>query len=187
MPTTVAGFLLLAGLMLFILSLLYGAVEYKDIKLPSLKPGGRLTVRVLGICFMLGSVVLYIYQPNLPMAPATSKTDFKPLAGNWLVMLDQGEFEQAWHGLTESAQDSLNSRDQFAEVVNQTRKGLGPVIQRDIETVSSVEDGILLAFESRTAQGLVIERILLKQAPNNEWKIAGYSIDHVSAGTTTNN
>ncbi len=59
MPTTLPGFLLFAGLLMFLISLLDGPLTYKDMKLPSLNHRARLWVRVLGIAFMVISAGLY--------------------------------------------------------------------------------------------------------------------------------
>jgi hypothetical protein len=59
MPDTLPGFLMLAGLLLFVVSLYTKPIEVKETKLPTLNYKARRTVRYLGIAFMLSSAGLY--------------------------------------------------------------------------------------------------------------------------------
>ena len=59
MPTTLQGFLIVSGLLMFVFSFFSGGIEYKDIKLPKLLHSGRISFRILGILFMVLGGALY--------------------------------------------------------------------------------------------------------------------------------
>lgn len=61
MPKTLPGFLMVAGLLMFVGSLFIGKLKYKGIELPALPKGARITIRILGIIFMIASALLYAF------------------------------------------------------------------------------------------------------------------------------
>jgi hypothetical protein len=72
MPSTLPGFLLLAGILMFLLSLFRGSVKIKDTALPALSKRNRWIVRMLGLAFMLASFMLYgfgVIQPMMIVFP----------------------------------------------------------------------------------------------------------------------
>lgn len=69
MTDTLPGFLLVAGLILFVSSLFAGGVRYKDIHLPALSTGSRWLIRVLGIVLFFGGSYLYWSGNILPLEP----------------------------------------------------------------------------------------------------------------------
>jgi hypothetical protein len=66
MFSTLQGFLLLAGVILFVFSLFRGTVRIKDYELPALHPGGRWTVGSMGAAFIVAGIWLHI-KPSLLM------------------------------------------------------------------------------------------------------------------------
>jgi hypothetical protein len=59
MPTTVPGFLLMAGTAMILLSCVGGGLEIKELKLPELSRLSRSLIAVLGIIFLGASALLY--------------------------------------------------------------------------------------------------------------------------------
>ena len=69
MPSTMPGFLLLSGLLMFLASLFGGKLKFKDIELPKLSKRNRLIIGTLGVVFMVVSFVLYSLGVTPVMAP----------------------------------------------------------------------------------------------------------------------
>ncbi len=61
MPVTLPGFLIAAGLTLFVGSLFRGPVDVLGVKLPALSDQARMTLRVLGIVLIVVSAVLFYF------------------------------------------------------------------------------------------------------------------------------
>ncbi len=61
MPTTLPGFLLVAGTLMVVLSLFDRPVEIKEFKLPTSNSSSRMALRVIGCMFLILSA--YIYYP----------------------------------------------------------------------------------------------------------------------------
>ena len=61
MPTTLPGFLLVAGTLMFVLSLFDKPIEVKEFKLPTMNSRSRMALRVIGCIFLILSA--YIYYP----------------------------------------------------------------------------------------------------------------------------
>ena len=59
MPSTMPGFLLLSGLLMFLASLFGGRIKFKDIELSALSTRNRIIVGTLGAAFMVTSFVFY--------------------------------------------------------------------------------------------------------------------------------
>ena len=76
MPSTLAGFLLLAGLLMFLFSLL-GGIKYKDTGIESSSKAVRIIIGVMGVCFMLGSAMLYTAQIKDPIGFPDVKFNIK--------------------------------------------------------------------------------------------------------------
>lgn len=73
MPSTMPGFLLLSGLLMFLASLFNKPIKYKEVELPVLSARNRGIVRWLGAAFMVVSFLLYGFVDNpgtrLPLPP----------------------------------------------------------------------------------------------------------------------
>lgn len=69
MPNTLPGFLIAAGLVLFVFSLFDGAITIKGASLPSLNRKGRITLMVFGPILMLIGGGIYYTNGPLPIAP----------------------------------------------------------------------------------------------------------------------
>ena len=69
MPKTLQGFLMLAGVVLFVGSLFVGSVKYKDTELPASGKRARLAIRISGILFMVASALLYAFCETTVFAP----------------------------------------------------------------------------------------------------------------------
>ena len=61
--TTLQGFFVVAGLVLFVFSLFSGPIEGKVTKLPGLDATGRMVLRVLGTILFVAGLVLYASPP----------------------------------------------------------------------------------------------------------------------------
>lgn len=61
MPETMPGFLLIAGTVLFVLSFFKGPLKIMQIEIPGLSRSGQITLRVLGIIFLI-IAGYYYYQ-----------------------------------------------------------------------------------------------------------------------------
>ena len=60
-PTTLPGFLVFAGLALFVISFFSGAITIKDFKLRLPSPDSREVLRWVGIVLFVGGIVLFAY------------------------------------------------------------------------------------------------------------------------------
>ncbi len=59
MPSTMPGFLLLSGLLMFLISLFGGGIKFKDLELPTLSKRNRKILCTLGVIFMGVSFLIY--------------------------------------------------------------------------------------------------------------------------------
>lgn len=67
MPKTLPGFLLMAGTLMVVFSLLKGNIELKEFKIPSMDAFGRNILRIIGIIFLCISAYIYynyMYRPS---------------------------------------------------------------------------------------------------------------------------
>ena len=77
MPSTLPGFLLLAGLLMFLFALLAGSIKIRDASIaPNM--GIRSIIGTLGVVFMLGSVYLYFGPEREPRVYETMISEPEP-------------------------------------------------------------------------------------------------------------
>ena len=69
MPDTLPGFLIVAGLVLFVFSLFEGAFTIKGANLPSLNKKGRYTLMLLGPILMIIGGYVYITAGPVALSP----------------------------------------------------------------------------------------------------------------------
>jgi hypothetical protein len=72
MPSTLPGFLLAAGLAMFLFSLFKDPIEVKGIRLPTPGKAGQIVIGILGVLFMcLGGYLYFHYltSPGLTKLP----------------------------------------------------------------------------------------------------------------------
>lgn len=71
MPSTLPGFLVFAGLLMFLASLFTGPLKFRGVEIESLRSEARKTLKILGIAFMLSGFIMYgffIYVDKVPVA-----------------------------------------------------------------------------------------------------------------------
>jgi hypothetical protein len=59
MPSTMPGFLLLSGLLMFLVSLFGGGIKFKGVEIPTLSKRNRKILCTLGVVFMVVSFLIY--------------------------------------------------------------------------------------------------------------------------------
>jgi len=69
LPKTLPGFLLLAGLLMFLFALLVGSVKFKNLAI-DVKMGMRVFIGAFGLAFMMGSGFLYYVNDSRDMVMA---------------------------------------------------------------------------------------------------------------------
>jgi len=84
LPKTMPGFLLLAGVIMFVFSLFSGKIKAKDLELPALSKPSRWALGCVGAVFILLSFWFYQHSNSRPQAlmplskPLTSTGSPKP-------------------------------------------------------------------------------------------------------------
>lgn len=84
MPKTLPGFLLMAGTLMLIFSLLKGNIEFKGFKIQSIDVYGRNILRIMGIIFICISAYIYynyMYPPS--GIPGDRLPKMEPGQSNW--------------------------------------------------------------------------------------------------------
>lgn len=90
LPKTLPGFLLFAGLLMFLFALLVGSVKFKNVAIDT-KMGMRVFIGALGVAFMLGSGYLYyVYKDsNLEFETVTPPSTDAPPPRNGIPPLSE--------------------------------------------------------------------------------------------------
>lgn len=185
MPTTLAGFLLVSGLLMFIFSLLRGRFEYKDIIVPTVGPGGKWALRFLGLGFMIVSGALFYLSPPIPMEPPSN--DASVAVREWLYLFDREKYTEVWAKSAKALQ-LMVTETEFTKMAETDRKPLRRVVGRapigDSE-LSVLPDGQqgpfrLYSFRTTFASGEERAETVLAVREVKVWKIQTYQIAPIS-------
>jgi len=102
-------------------------------------------------------------------------------------MIDEGKVAQAWQGMSAVAR-ATSSEKQFVDGITAKRKALGAPVARDWTAVSrhavaaggNVPAGVYVSarFQTRFSTNQVAEELVsLHLDDDNNWRVAGYTID----------
>ena len=102
----------------------------------------------------------------------------------WLVLVDAGDYQDAWNSTDKSMQTAL-PEEALAKAIDKARGPLGKVIERSLKHVQSatqlpgVPDGHYVVVQFSThfankAEG--IETVISSQGGDGTWRVAGYFV-----------
>ena len=105
-------------------------------------------------------------------------------AGTWLLLVDDGKYDQGWKETSASFQSTVK-KDQWRSELQHSRHLLGklrsrkPVNAVDTTKLSNGEEGefVVVTFESGFERlGSGIETVIAQLESDGNWKIAGYFV-----------
>lgn len=147
----------------------------------------RILTGVLLMSIALGLVALATLSqltPTAPLAPTTSdetaSSEVQQLARRWLVLIDQGHWEDSYKE-TGSAFRKLNTLQVWAATNEKVRVPLGPVVSRTFlrqENLPAPPHGYeVVKFRTSFANKAdAVETVSLSRE-NGSWRVAGVTIE----------
>jgi hypothetical protein len=147
----------------------------------------RILTGVLLMSIALGLVALATLSqvtPTAPLAPTTSdetaSSEVQQLARRWLVLIDQGHWEDSYKE-TGSAFRKLNTLQVWAATNEKVRVPLGPVVSRTFlrqENLPAPPYGYeVVKFRTSFANKAdAVETVSLSRE-NGSWRVAGVTIE----------
>lgn len=135
-----------------------------------------LKVATLALLLLTASFGLVAETPDETTALNADKA--------WLVLVDAGDYEDAWNSTDKSMQTAL-PEDALAKAIEKARGPFGKVVERSLKHVQSatqlpgVPDGHYVVAQFAThfankAEG--IETLVSSQGSDGSWRVAGYFV-----------
>lgn len=136
----------------------------------------RLNASKLALVLLLASLGLKAQNDDETTALTADKA--------WLVLVDSGDYQDAWNSTDKSMQTAL-PEDALAKAIEKARGPFGKVLERSLKHVQSatqlpgVPDGHYVVAQFSThfankAEG--IETVISSQGADGAWRVAGYFV-----------
>ena len=115
-----------------------------------------------------------------------SKADATNAASQWLAMIDQGKYADAWNGAADAIK-KMGNQQQFAEVMRAQREPMGKVTSRALEASQYAKNPqnfppgeyVELKYKTSFQNAPSVEELLqLLKTSDGSWKVGAYFPKH---------
>jgi len=115
-----------------------------------------------------------------------SKADATNAASQWLAMIDNGKYADAWNGAADAIK-KMGNQDQFAQVMRAQREPMGKLTTRTLEASQYATNPpnfppgeyVELKYKTSFQNAPSAEELLqLVKTPDGSWKVGAYFPNH---------
>ena len=134
--------------------------------------------------FLLATTVATVSAGGLAGQKQNDEQAATDAAGNWLALVDQGEYAKSWESAAEYFRGNV-TKDQWGRLLTGARKPLGEVTSRRVKathystSLPGAPDGEYVVVRFETAfenKRSAIETVTPMKEKNGAWRVSGYFI-----------